>query len=296
MTMPFEVKATLPVGMTETAFEQVILETFQEINLIYNKWNPDSEISLFNRHRSLETYPVSLKLRSLIEKTSLAYQLTGKRFDPTIEPLQRRWKKAFLEGKLPSSENLEEIGSLIGWDKVLLTSDGVQKLYPSLEVDLGGIAKGYGVDLLFTRLLKEGCSHIYVEWGGEIRVSSHHPEGRPWQVAIKESEGGIRKVVSLSNKALATSGDYFQYWPFPNSDKPERLFFHVFNPCTLSPLEMKSGSVASITVIASSCWLADAVATAGMFLTSEREAEDWLQQLKQVDPSLSFDIEWRVLP
>jgi thiamine biosynthesis lipoprotein len=291
MTVPFEITVCSCGDQDERLLQKIADATFNEIHLIYNKWNPRSELSLFNTSSSNEPFPISKELANLLAKADFAWRLTEKKFDPTIEPLQNRWKRAFSEASPPSNEELLEIKRSIGWEKVCLTTSAIQKTVPGLQLDLGGIAKGYGVDLLFERLLKAGFAHIYVEWGGEIRVSSRHPEGRPWKVAVKTSEGKVGKTLFLSSQALATSGDYLQNWSFPQH--PDQIYFHVFNACTLSPLQMKSDTVASITIAASACWLADAVATAGMFLETEKEAEAWLTHLRKVDSSFLMEIEWR---
>lgn len=250
----------------------LVQKTFQEVNTIYNKWNPESEIARFNQSRSIEPQILSKELKKLLDLTDRVVKLSEGRFDPTIEPLADLWKD-----RIPSEETLTAIKPAIGWHNIHYDETTLSKSHPLTELDLGGIAKGYTVDLLFTRLQKEGFDPLYVEWGGEIRVSKSHPSGRAWQIMIYHPEDSLQAIkLNLTSKAIATSGDYAQNWLIQ-----DQRYYHIIDPCTLSPLKIKPGSICSATLITDECWLADGLATAACFFNSKFEVELWIDRLKK---------------
>lgn len=264
MTIDFHIVVDPPLPEVDAVIQQV----FSEVNQIYNKWNSDSELSLFNRHPSTTPLPLSPELYQLLTLTDAMVKMTGGRFDPTIEPVEQLWKDALERGQEPSPASIQELKPAIGWDKIHFDSRSIWKDHPLTSLDLGGIAKGYAVDLLFERLQKAGATSLYVEWGGEIRVSKSHPDGRPWKVGIAHSD----EVLALSDEAVATSGDYVQFWPIG-----EKIYFHIIDPFTLKPLERTSPRINSSTVIAPTCTVADALAKIGLFFSTENEAREWAE-------------------
>jgi FAD:protein FMN transferase len=280
MTIAFEVQAGSPLTEEqEAAIHRLIQETFEEVDRRYNKWNPDSEISRFNQFLSTDPFPLSLELHALLLQIDPLVALTGGLFDPSIEPLQQLWQSKDYE---PSDEEIAAIAPAIGWHLIHFDDHFIWKDHPLAALDLGGIAKGYAVDLLFERISEQGIPHIYVEWGGEIRVSQSHPEKRPWLVGITPlNPHQPPRLLSLANRAVATSGHYEQYRTAPSA-----VYSHVMNPLTLKPLRVKNGAIGSATVIAQKCVIADGIAKVGLFFDSEKEGEDWAKSLHQ--PELSF--------
>lgn len=271
--------------------QQIIQETFLEIDAIYNKWNPDSEISQLNRLSASEWRILSPQLLSFMQRTDQLVKLTEGRLDPTIEPLQELWKNHLENGTAPQEEEIMALSPCIGWDKIRFVGGLFYKADSRTQLDLGGIAKGYCVDLLVERLNQEGFTQLYVEWGGEIRTSGYHPEGRPWRVYISRLENpdpnqAIARL-NLINQALATSGDYFQYWTIRSADGDPLTYCHIFNPKTLQPLLVKPGSVASASLSAKDCFTADALAKVLMLFDTAEEAQHWFKHLQDTDPSLA---------
>lgn len=267
--------------------EKVILHTFQEINDTYNKWNPDSELSRLNRLHAGVIATISSNLERFLQMTDLVVTLTEGRFDPTIEPLQQLWKQHLVLGNIPSAADIDNIVPAIGWDKVHIANGMFYKDHDLTSLDLGGIAKGYCVDLLVERLNALGYANVFVEWGGEIRASGQHPDNRPWKIFISHlgstnQEEAIAHV-ELTDMAIATSGDYLQNWHVN-----EKKYFHIFRPQTYCPLESTDHSIASASVVASSCFLADGLATAAMTFSSPQEAEEWTRKMQTQFPETKF--------
>jgi thiamine biosynthesis lipoprotein len=249
MTIPYRILVE-----TEGA-EKTIAACFETINSHYNNWNPDSEISRLSSQKQ-DISPGLYKLLELAQKIS---HLSQGRFDPTVAPLAKAWK-----------ENQEFTDCTVGLEHLHLEK-GECWLDAPITLDLGGIAKGYGVDLIAETLQKEGFEHIYVEWGGEIRTMGQHPEGRPWSIGVV----GIG-TIPLHNSALATSGSYAQSW-----EKEGKSYTHIIDPRTKRPLATNS-VIASATVLAPTCAEADAIATALMLFETPDEALAWVASIENV--------------
>jgi thiamine biosynthesis lipoprotein len=274
MTIPFEVQTEESVSTEDVS--HVIRETFAYVDLHYNKFNPNSELSTINQSKAGIPLPLSEGLYTLLKETDSVWKLTHGYFDPTVEPAHKLWKEAVSQGKLPSHDELKNLS--IGWDKVHLNRQSIVKGSDTLEIDLGGIAKGYAVDLLYERLKAANVRHLYVEWGGEIRVSKEHPDKRPWKIALNSSS----HYVELSDQACATSGDYEQFWVVDGT-----AYFHILNPKTLELLQKQGELGKNRTVIAPTCTLADGIATT-LFFFEGNELEDYVKELKDSMPSLKF--------
>ncbi len=271
--------------------QKIIHATFQEIDSIYNKWNPSSEISHLNQLSAHTPYSLSPQLYQFLQRLNELVALSEGRFDPTIEPLQQLWKNRLAEGTFPSRQEIEELKPCLGWHTIHFANGTFYKEDGRTQLDLGGVAKGLCVDLLIDRLHQAGLQHLFVEWGGEIRTLGFHPSRRPWQVYISQLDNPDPSQaiahLELTNRALATSGDYYQYWTVLTATGEEKAYCHIFNPLTLEPLEIKPGSVASASLLALDCVTADALAKVLMLFDTIEEAQAWLKTLQQQHPYLA---------
>ncbi len=271
--------------------QQIIQETFAEIDSIYNKWNPQSEISQLNQLKAGEKKTLSWQLFCFLERTDDLVMLTNGKFDPTIEPLQQLWKDRLEKGGIPDHSEIEELRPCLGWDKIHFSHQVFYKDDSRTRLDFGGIAKGLCVDLMIDHLAEAGFKHLYVEWGGEIRATGEHPAGRPWSIFISRMgdsnpENAIAKI-NLIEQAIATSGDYFQNWTIWTSEGKQQTYCHVFDPAKLEPLIVKPGSVASASLVANECLTADALAKVLMLFDSAEEAQKWVEQLREREPGIT---------
>jgi thiamine biosynthesis lipoprotein len=261
--------------------KQNIDNIFREVNAIYNKWNPESELSRLNQMKAGEQKSISEELHRLLVLTDQIVTISEGRFDPTIEPVQQLWKKYLLEGKEPPAEELAAVSPAVGWDKIHFTKNSFTKDHDLTSIDLGGIAKGYAVDLLVESLHNAGFSNLLVEWGGEVRGLGQHPDKRNWTVVIAGFEETTIQnplgQIELQDNAVATSGDYIQKWSVDNGT----TYFHVIDPKHHRPLAVSAQSIASATVTANSCALADGLATAALSFDNIEEAENWTEQVQK---------------
>lgn len=293
MTVPYRLLIGQSLDDAElTRVEEIVATVFDEVNRIYNDWNPDSELSQLNNHLGAgEKRPISPQLQRLLQLTSDMVQLTEGRFDPCISPLQKLWRR-YLE-QTPSSRPPEsEIAALapsLGWDKIHFEEGVFWKEHAQTRIDLGGIAKGYCVDLMVERLVAAGYPDCYFDWGGELAARGLHPEGRPWTIFISalgnpDPEQAVA-TLALSERAIATSGDYMQSWTTDEGGEPCQ-YSHIVDPLSQQPLRVTATSIASTSVLGISCTQADALATALMMYENADEAQEFVNRVQELYPQL----------
>jgi FAD:protein FMN transferase len=152
----------------------------------------------------------------------------------------------------------------VGFDGITITPQGrLVKGDGRLTLDLASIAKGYGVDALARLLAEQGFRDYLVEVGGEVFAAGRRPDGKPWRVGINRPDRAagyseVYKVVALSDKAFATSGDYRNYF-----EAGGRTYSHILDPRTGYPID---NGVVSASVMADTCTQADGLATALMVM------------------------------
>ncbi|MCH9626409.1 MAG: FAD:protein FMN transferase [Chlamydiales bacterium] len=249
MTMSY----CIQVDILKPDLQEIVLATFEEIYSVFNNWNPESEISKLNALPANQPTELSPPLADLLQRVDHLVTLTEGRFDPTVASIKER----LLKGKLTQPS------LCVGWKTVHIDKSCFWKEHGETSLDLGGAAKGYAVDLITERLQSAGYQNLYVEWGGEIRTAGSHPTGRPWKVAIR---GG--KTLKMRDQAIATSGSYFQNWTIDGDH-----YTHIIDPARQQPLQ--DPPIISASVVSSSCFEADALATALMLFPSVKEAKAW---------------------
>lgn len=232
------------------------------VNDRMSTWEPDSELSRFNRHASTEPFALSASTLHVLELGRRVSERTGGAFDVTVRPLVALWgfgAGARLPGNEPAAEELQTRRERVGYRLVELDPDAgtARKLDPAVECDLSAIAKGFGVDEAARALLGLGHANFLLEVGGEVRAQGERPGGGPWRLAIEKPDPdgrAVHAVVPLSNLAMATSGDYRSFYEAGGERRS-----HIVDPRTGRPV---THGLASVTVVHPDAVLADAWATA----------------------------------
>jgi len=241
----------------------------EKVDASMSTWRPDSELSRFNsKTDQSEWTPLSQPLYEVLARADEISALTGGAFDITIGPVVNLWgfgPQARPE-KAPADDVLARVLAATGHDKLELRPDppAVRSTVPQY-LDLSGIAKGYGVDVVARYLNLEGVEAYLVEIGGEVRVRGHKPDGKVWRLAIEQPVSDSRQVnmvVALPRHAMATSGDYRNYY-----EADGHRYSHTIDPATGRPI---THNLASVTVIADDCMSADAIATGFTVMGFER--------------------------
>jgi len=280
MTMSYRVMVGKRLSDREkNQIQLAIDDNFYLINQIFNRFNPDSELSRLNALEAKQRMTMSEELSDLLRLTDHMVHLTQGKFDPTVWSIQAIWKDHLEKGILPEPGALKEQTRAVGWHKIHLEGQEVWKEETLTKLDLSGIAKGHGIDLLVENLNQMGYRDVYVEWGGEIRVSGQHPEKRRWTIAITPplNPESLLDTAFLAGEGVATSGDYLQYWTVG-----KETYTHIIDPIDMKPLKRVRGRIVSVTVRAPTCAMADALATAGMLFPSVEETKAWAENLDDV--------------
>lgn len=259
----------LPRGVSAESLAKEVDERLHLINQQMSTYVDDSEISLFNRAAAGTWFDVSRDTASVVQVAQATSEKTEGAFDITVGPLVDLWHFGPNRGEqsLPSDEQIVAKLERVGYSKLAVRSDppALMKTVDKLRLDLSAIAKGYAVDAVAELLERHGISSYMVEIGGEIRVSGSRPGGNGWRIGIespKSDKRKIKRVVELKNVAMATSGDYRNFFEVDG-----KRYSHTINPANGRPVEH---NLASVTVLEQDCMTADALATALLVLGPDR--------------------------
>jgi len=239
-------------------------------------YDVNSEISRFNRSAQITPFKLSSETTEVLAfSLQLARQTQGA-FDPTVSPLVNLWGFGPVrsDAKIPPADAISRVRAEIGFDALALdATDNTLRSQLPRQLDLSAVAKGYAVDRLAAILIEAGLSHFLVEVGGELVARGTKFEDVPWRVAIESPDPvnrGIFKALSLRDKAVATSGDYRNFF-----ESNGQRYSHTLDPRTGSPVDH---TTVSVTVLADTAMVADGWATAlnvlgldeGLKLANER--------------------------
>lgn len=209
------------------------------------------------------------------------HELTKGAFDPTVYPLVDGW--GFMKDLdiVPDSAKVDSLRALLGFQNGYhfkftgdvtadsLATSKIIKNTPGAKLDFNAIAQGLAVDVLAEELEKRGANNYFVEIGGEIRVQGNNADGIAWRIGIDkpvensdEETRELQEIVSVENRSIATSGSYRKFY-----EKNGVKYSHTLDPLTGYPV---THSLMSATVVAESCAMADAMATAFMVMGPDK--------------------------
>lgn len=243
-----------------------VVAVMRRVELSVSAFEPSSTVSRVNRGEASE---VDSMFASVFECSRLVSRLSGGAFDPTVAPLVNIWGFGYRDGEEepPAQRLVEEELAKVGIDRCRLEGLRLYRRHPATEFDFSAVAKGFGVDCVAAMLRRNGVEDYMVEIGGEVAVAGRNPRGQAWRIAVEEpvsgTRGGAVSVVGLTDCALATSGNYRNFRELPS----DSVIGHTIDPRTGYPART---TVASATVKAPTCMLADALATACMVIPAEQ--------------------------
>lgn len=249
--------------------ESIQKEIDQRLELVNDQmstYRKDSELSRFNQHKANVSFEVSEDTATVVREAMRLNQLTEGALDVTVGPLVNLWGfgPEARPDKVPTKALLEERFKITGIHHLKEQKNYLTKDIDDLYVDLSTIAKGWGVDVIANYLDSIGVHHYMVEVGGEIRLQGKNADDVPWRIAIEKpvtDERAIQDVIEPGDMAIATSGDYRNYF-----EQDGIRYSHIINPKTGYPIDNK---VVSVTVLDKSCMTADGLATGLMVLGEE---------------------------
>jgi FAD:protein FMN transferase len=223
-------------------------------------FNPDSALCHLNREGVLHQPDPDL-VKILLLARSVSKRSQGA-FDVTVQPLWDTWQSAKQSNRFPTTNELKRARGKTGWHHLEISAQRLRLLQPGMALTLNGIAQGYASDLAREALRLHGIEHALIDTG-EWSTLGHSTDSRPWSLGVEDPrqlDSIIASIVS-DGRAIATSSDAHC------SFSADLRHHHIFDPRTgCSPREL-----ASVTVLAPTCALADAL-TKVMFMASPERA------------------------
>ena len=260
------------ISLTEQSFatwQQRVDVRLKEVNARLSMYNPKSEISRFNQTPANTPFKLTTDFYRVLLESRHLYKITQGAWDGTVKPLVDLWGFGTKDRPtaLPGPTQIREALARTGFHKLVLGDHLLTKTQDQVTLDLGSIAKGYGVDAIARLFSTNGVHNFLVEIGGELMGSGKNKKGHPWVVGISRPEKkglslALYKTLSLKNMAIATSGNYRNYF-----EQDGQLFSHIINPKTGFPV---GNQVVSTSVIAKNCTIADGLATALMVMDVQK--------------------------
>jgi len=195
-------------------------------------------------------------------------------FDMGLGKLKALWGVESDQPQVPEEQSIALALKGIGPDSLQISEQQVRKQTPGLQIDLGGIAKGYAVDRAVEKLRQAGIFSAAVNAGGDIRLLGDR-QGQSWRIGIQHPRkaGEIIATLALQNRAVVTSGDYERYF-----EQEGLRYHHLFDPQTGRPAR----GCQSVTVVAADAASADALATAA-FVLGPQKGLTLLEQMPDVE-------------
>lgn len=218
-----------------------------------------SEVWAINEQAGIDAVKVSDDVYYVIEQAVKYGAESDGLFDVTVGPLSRLWDVTSENPVIPSQQEVEAALALVDYRDVLLTEDsGVMLARPGQMMDLGGIAKGYALDIC-RRVLEQHEDEIvlaHISIGGNILAFKSKEDGQPYNVGIRTPEPYNESyfcVLQLTDTVISTSGGYERFF-----ERDGALYQHIIDPRTGWPVE---GSILSVSVIVPDGLTADYMST-----------------------------------
>lgn len=254
-------------GVDGPGLQARLEEELVAINQALSTYIPEAEISQLNAAESDISQVLSSRFSDVLTEALAVAALTGGAYDVTVGPLVELWGFGSREfvGDVPSDQDISDALSLVGDNRLSWDAETRALTKPAgMRIDMSSIAKGYAVDRLTNIVRSSGIQNALVEIGGELRALGQRPEGGPWRLAVESpvpSQSRIIDAINVSDAAVATSGDYRNYFEVDGV-----RYSHLVDPRTGYPV---AHDLVSVTVVDDNCMRADALATALIVLGLE---------------------------
>ena len=252
----------------------------KKLDSLLNAESKDSEIySLNESGEAILSDDTASVLKSALDY----FEFTGGAFNPAIHPIMRLWGFTTDNFNVPTEESIKKTLKLTKADEISLKENKVKFNLDGLEVDLGGIAKGYTSSQLIKIFKDSGVKSGLINLGGNVQTLGLKPDGSEWNVAINHPylSGEYLGFLKTHDKAVITSGGYER-----NFVANSRVYHHIIDPSTGYPAE---SGLASVTIVAEDGTLADALSTSLFVMGEEKATQFWRDNRNGFDVILYTD-------
>jgi thiamine biosynthesis lipoprotein len=254
----------------------------QRLETIYSRFREDSLTTRINRSAGdAQGVEVDAETAGLLDYAQLAWTQSDGLFDITSGVLRRVWD--FKSQRLPEQSAIDRVLPHIGWHRARWENPRLW-LPAGMELDFGGYVKEYAADSAARVCREASIHHGLVDLGGDIALVGAHPDGKPWQVGVRNPrapEVAIARI-PLGHGAIASSGDYERFMEIGG-----RRYCHILNPKTGWPVE----GLAAVSVVAEQCLIAGTASTVAM-LKGAIKGPRWLDELGL--PWLAVDVQGKL--
>ena len=252
-------------GETLESIQVAVDKELATVNQQMSTYIDDSELSRFNTSASADWFPVSPEVVEVVKLALSISEKTNGKYDVTVGPLVNLWNfgpNPMLQ-EIPTDDEINAALSRVGFEHLSTRENppALKKSKPDLYVDLSSIAKGHGVDRIASILDAMNIPGYMIEIGGEVRTRGSKADGKFWRIGVENpasKPGDIISIIPLKNQALASSGDYRNFFEVDGV-----RYTHTIDPTTGRPIVHDTTAV---SVIADTCAEADAWATAILVL------------------------------
>ncbi|MGI6357748.1 MAG: FAD:protein FMN transferase [Bacillota bacterium] len=250
----------------------------------------DSEISQVNQQAGSEPVQVSADTFEVVQQALRFAELTGGKFDPTIQPVVSLWKIGSPEARVPTPEEIGAYLAFVDYHLIELNAKTKSIFLPlaGMGLDLGGIAKGYAADEAVTIMRQYGIRNGIISLGGNLYAIGQNPAGdRPWRIGVQDPEDTRNTYVAVLepvDETMVTSGAYERYLIADG-----KVYHHIIDPDTGYPAET---DVLSSTIVATSSIDADALSTS-VFILGREQGMQLIESLPGIE-AVVIDKEHRV--
>jgi thiamine biosynthesis lipoprotein len=247
--------------------EQAVERAMEEIvrlDQVMSDFKADSDLSKLNREGSRGFVAVEPSLYDVIQESIAMSRRSGGTFDVTIAPLLNTWRRAQSEGRRATPAEIAAAKRCVGYENIETSApDRIRFRSDCLEIDLGGIGKGYAVDRAIAVLKSAGIRNALINGGGSSIASIGAPPDRQgWPVQLAATVSGSRTLL-LKDGSISTSQQHLVAFPFtPGS------FGDILDPHTGAPAESRM----SVSVVAPSATVSDALSTTLLMLSADDAA------------------------
>ena len=262
-------------GDDQQQLNQAISDAFAEMRRLedlLSSHRPNSDVSRLSA--AATTVKVSAETAKLLQLGQQVALRSGGAFDMTLGAVKQLWAIETDHPQIPTAEQLQTALRGIGPRALQINGSQVTKSVPALQVDLGGIAKGYAVDRAVAVLRRAGIRSAAVNAGGDIGLLGDR-QGQPWRIGIQHPrhKGQLLTTLRLADRAVVTSGDYERFF-----ERDGVRYHHIFDPHSGQPARRSQ----SVTVVAADVASADALATAA-FVLGPQAGREFLENWPDVE-------------
>lgn len=270
--------------MTLTAYgeqaEKALDAAEQEITRIEKMVSTGISTSEIARINANGRGTVSEDTAYLIRRSQELYKDTDGCFDITIYPVMRAWGFTTGDYRVPEEAELSALLQNVDAAEITCEDDNVSVEKTGMEIDLGGIAKGYTSSRVIELMKDSGVEHAVISLGGNVQVLGQKPDGTDWKIAVEDPSdtSDYLGVIETSDKAVITSGGYERYF-----EENGKKYHHIIDPSTGYPAD---SGLTSVTIISDDGTLADGLSTALFIMGKDRAIEYWRSHSTDFDAIL----------